>query len=225
MKLLIIIPAFNEASVIHQVLTDVKQNLPDADILVIDDGSSDNTYQLSQKISKVKVIRHVLNRGLGASIGTGLLYAKNHHYQIAVTIDADGQHDPQDILKVIQPIKNGTANIVVGSRLKSNHNNMPLDRKILNYLANLLTFILFGVHTTDSQSGFRAFDQTTIENINLKTERMEVSSEIFAEIKRLHLAYAEIPIKVIYSTYSRRKGQSNMNALAIIYRLMLRLFR
>jgi hypothetical protein len=102
---------------------------------------------------------------------------------------------------------------------------MPSDRRLLNSLANTLTFVLFGVTTTDSQSGFRAFNRKAIQAIALKTQRMEVSSEIFAEIKRLNLRFSEVPISVIYTDYSRQKGQQNSNKWSVGYKLMLRLFR
>lgn len=224
MKLLVIIPAFNEASVITSVIDSVRSTLPSANILVVDDGSQDGTYTQAQKHG-VMVVRHILNRGLGGAIATGLSFAKLHDYAIAITLDADGQHDPQDALPMIELIQKHHFDIVIGSRLTKGAQNMPPDRRILNRLANALTFFLFGVNTTDSQSGFRAFSRRAIESISLKTERMEVSSEVFAEIKRLKLRFTEVPIKVIYTQYSRSKGQQNSNKWSVGYKLMLRLFR
>lgn len=224
MKSLVIIPAFNEAEVIASVIATVKKTLSDSDILVIDDGSSDKTAEISRDMKAI-VIRHIVNLGLGGAISTGLAYAKTHLYDVAITLDADGQHDPSDALEMIRMIKNDQCDIVIGSRMIGNIDQMPHDRQILNYLANLLTFILFGARTTDSQSGFRAFNRKAITGITIKTQRMEVSSEIFAEIKRLQLRLLEIPIKVIYTPYSRAKGQQNSNKWSVGYKLMLRLFR
>lgn len=171
------------------------------------------------------VVRHILNRGLGGAITTGLSFAKLHGYDIAITLDADGQHVPKDALPMIDLLTSGKFDIVIGSRLSKGTSNMPSDRRLLNWLANAATFVFFGVKTTDSQSGFRAFNRKAIESIRLKTERMEVSSEIFAEIRRLNLRHAEVPITVIYTDYSRSKGQQNSNTWSVGYKLMLRLFR
>jgi glycosyltransferase involved in cell wall biosynthesis len=224
MKQLVIIPAFNEASVIGSVITSVQISLPTADILIVDDGSSDATSEQAKK-HDVTVVRHIVNRGLGGAIGTGLAYAKRHAYDIAITLDADGQHDPKDAQAMIALLQKDKFDLVIGSRLVKGMLEMPSDRRLLNWLANALTFLLFGVKTTDSQSGFRAFNRKAIQTISLKTERMEVSSEIFAEINRLQLRFAEVPISVIYTDYSRAKGQQNSNKWSVGYKLMLRLFR
>lgn len=224
MKPLIIIPAFNEAKVIGSVIDLTRKTVSDADILVVDDGSGDSTGEVAKK-KKAKVVRHILNRGLGGAIGTGLAYAKQHGYGMAVTMDADGQHDPLDAKKVFYLLKSGKADVVIGSRLISTKGSMPADRILINRLANFFTYLMFGVLSTDSQSGFRGFNRRAIESINIRTDRMEVSTEIFSEIKRLKLKFAEVPIKVIYSDYSRAKGQRNSNAISILYKLMIRLFR
>jgi len=224
MKLIVAIPAFNEAQIIGSVIDSVRQLLPEALVVVIDDGSSDNT-QIEAQNHGVTVIRHRMNRGLGGAIGTALLWAKKQQADALVTIDADGQHDPRDIVAAIKPIVADQADVVIGSRMTSVKYAMPIDRRIINRVANLVTLAMFGVATTDSQSGFRVFGKKAIEGIQIKTNRMEVSSEIFAEIARLHLRSTEVPIKVIYTEYSRRKGQSNSNAVAVLFRLFLRLFR
>jgi hypothetical protein len=121
-------------------------------------------------------------------------------------------------------LENANVDVVIGSRM-NRQNKMPTDRKILDHLANIFTFILYGTYTLDSQSGFRGFSRRAIEQIIIKTERMEVSSEIFGEISRLKLKWLEFPIKVRYTRYSRTKGQQNNNALPVIIRLILRLFR
>ncbi len=226
LKASIIIPAFNEAPVIGQVIQAIKQATAALrpEIVVVDDGSRDATAEVAQQAG-AKVLTHRLNRGLGASLGTGLAYAKLTGADLVVTLDADGQHDPADINRVIRPLLNYRADVVIGTRLKSITGRMPLDRLALNWFSNLITWLLFGVWTTDSQSGFRAFSKKAIKFLNLKTQRMEVSSEIFAEIRRHNLKFTEVPIKVIYTDYSRRKGQSNLNAPRVLFKLLLRLAR
>ena len=208
MKLLILImPAYNEAPVIEKVIKNVKKTIKSfpvkTKIVVVNDGSSDNTASLAKK-QKVTVLTHKINRGLGASLGTGLAYAKSIKSDYAITFDSDGQHDPRNILSVLTPL---------------------LTRRINNQAFNWLTFLLFGTSTTDSLSGFRGFSQKAIQKLKLKTERMEVSNEFFNEIKRNNLKFAEVPIKVIYTDYSIQKGVKPGNIFAIIFRLILRLFR
>lgn len=228
MKLLIILPALNEAKVIARVLAQIKlvaAKLPvSTEICVINDGSGDQTAAISKKAG-VTVLTHVINRGLGASLSTGLEYAKKVKADFAITMDSDGQHDPDDLVTVLTPLLNKQADVVIGSRLLQPAGKMPWLRKINNQAFNLLTRLLFGVVTTDSLSGFRGFSKPAIQSIELKTERMEVSNEFFTEIKRHHLKFAEVPIRVIYTDYSLTKGVKPGNVFAILFRLLLRLVR
>lgn len=228
MKLLIILPALNEAKVLSSVLSKVKiaaaKLLVQAEICVVDDGSWDQTALIAKK-AQVTVLTHVINRGLGASLSTGLEYAKQIQADFAITMDSDGQHDPDDINTVLKPLLNKQADVVIGSRLLQATGHMPLLRQLNNQAFNLLTRMLFGIVTTDSLSGFRGFNKKAIQLIELKTERMEVSNEFFTEIKHHHLKYSEVPIKVIYTQYSLAKGVKPGNVFAIIFRLLLRLVR
>ncbi|NMB57390.1 glycosyltransferase family 2 protein [Candidatus Beckwithbacteria bacterium] len=229
MKLCIILPAYNEAQVIGKVLIDlqdfIRTKLKDLDIsiLVIDDGSSDDTLEIAQK-AKVIVLHHIINRGLGGALATGLEFAKKNNFDLALTMDSDGQHSFTDIPKAIKPVLANQADVVIGSRM-SKYRDMPFDRVVINFLSSLITLLLFGIWTTDSQSGFRVFNKKALTLLNLKTQRMEVSTEIFAEIKKNHLQFCEVPIKVIYTEYSRQKGQRNLNSINILIKLFLRLFR
>jgi glycosyltransferase involved in cell wall biosynthesis len=227
MKLTLIVPAYNEAPVIGVVLRQLKvelRKLGKFQIVVVDDGSTDGTGAVAGK-EGVKVITHPLNRGLGGALGTGFAYAKLKGSDILVTFDADGQHDPSDIVRMIAPLVGKRADVVIGSRTLRGWRQLPLDRRIILLGGNLLTRLLFGVKTSDSQSGFRAFSRKAISKLSLKTQGMEVSSEFFSEIKAKRLKFVEVPVKVIYSDYSRRKGQSNLNAMSILIRLILRLGR
>lgn len=227
-KLVLILPAFNEAQVIGQVLKNIKKTakiLPvKTEIVVINDGSTDNTARIAQK-QKVKVLTHKINRGLGASLSTGLEYARLTDSDYAITMDSDGQHDSQDINNIFKALLSSKADVVIGSRMINPDNPMPFFRKTFNFLSNLITKILFGIYSTDSLSGFRGFSKKAINKIHLKTERMEASNELFSQIKKHQLKYFEVSIKVIYTDYSIKKGQKPSNAFAIIFRLLLRLFR
>jgi len=227
--LFVILPAFNEEKVIGQVLTHLKDFLKglknlNSRIVVVDDASTDKTGRIVRK-EGVIVLSHLINRGLGGALRTGLEYARIKGADIAVTMDGDGQHDPSDIKKLIQPILKGKAKVVIGSRLLKGVKQIPWDRRLILWLSNWVTYLFFGVYTTDSQSGFRAFSRRAIEKIKLRTQRMEVSSEFFGQIRKNNLKFTEVPIRVIYTPYSRQKGQSNLNALKILIKLILRLGR
>jgi len=224
-KLLVIIPAFNEDKVIGKTITAVMAAVPEGtSVLVVDDGSNDSTGELAKKAGAI-VLRHPINRGLGGALGTGLYWAKIKDFDWCVTFDADGQHDPRDLAKVLEPLYSNSADVAVGTRTKLGWREIPGDRKFILSLSNWLTWWLFGIKTSDSLSGFRAFNRRAIEKIQLRTDRMEVSNEFFSEIKRHKLRLAEVPIRVIYTDYSRAKGQKNSNALDVGVKLLLRLFR
>lgn len=217
MKVIAVIPAFNEEATIAEVLQKTK---PFVDgIVVVDDGSSDRTAQIARGQGAV-VVSHVINRGLGAAIGTGFEAAKRLRADVVVTLDADGQHDPHEIGKFVEAIEKG-ADVVIGSRMLV-RSGMPFHRKAANFIGNLVTFFLFGVWVTDSQSGFRAFTRYAIGKIEIKTNRMEVSSELIAEAKRHQLNLVEVPVKAIYTDYSLSKGQGFFVGLKTLLKLVVR---
>ncbi len=227
-SLCIILPAYNEAKAIGPVMQKLqnfvkKENDLVIEIVVIDDGSTDQTFQICQTFN-VTVLHHIINRGLGGALATGIEYAKMHNFDFALTMDSDGQHDINDLPKAIKLLINNDADVVIGSRMMG-QKGMPKDRLIINFTSNVFTYILFGFWTTDSQSGFRGFNRKALGFINVKTQGMEVSSELFTEIKKHNLKLLEVPISVIYTEYSRNKGQSNLNSLNVVVKLLLRKFR
>jgi glycosyltransferase involved in cell wall biosynthesis len=207
-KIYIIIPAFNEELVIQDVISEIKyagyQN-----IIVIDDGSADNTYGKSAEIEGVIALKHFLNRGKGAAVKTGIEATKKLGVDIAITLDGDGQHNPRDISKMLQLINKAGKDVVLGTRLK-NPQGMPLYKIIANYIGNFFTWIIYGLWVTDSQSGFRAYSKNAINLIETRTDRYEYDSEVIREISRHKLSYAEVPIEVRYTEYSMNK-QHKMN--------------
>jgi glycosyltransferase involved in cell wall biosynthesis len=229
-KVVIVIPAYNEETVVGSTVKGVREQLCapplvnfDSEVVVIDDGSTDKTFQRAQQAGAI-VLRHLYNLGLGAALGTGLNAALRRDATIIVTFDADGQHNSRDLPRIVFPILDNTADVVIGSRLLDS-GEMPLDRRVINWGANLITWLLFGVWTTDSQCGLRGFSRQAAEQIQIKTNRMEVSSEIISEVGRLRLRLAEVPIEAIYTEYSRGKGQSNANGWAVLTKLILRKVR
>ncbi len=191
-----------------------------SEVIVVDDGSSDETNQIARKAGAI-VYRHLLNRGLGATLGTGIAAALIRGADCIVTLDADGQHDATEIVKLVGPIRRGLADVVLGSRLLRAR-GMPASRELANHLGNVITLLFFGLFVTDSQSGFRAFSREGAAKLEIRSNRMEVSSEIIAEIRRKGLRLAEVPIRAIYTDYSLSKGQGFWVGLKTAYRLLLR---
>ena len=206
-KIYIIIPAFNEESVIVGVLKEVR-NAGYNNIIVIDDGSHDATYNKAGSMDNVISLKHFINRGKGAAIKTGIEAAKIFDADIVVTLDGDGQHNPKDIAKMIELIENGN-DVVLGTRFK-NSKGMPKHKILANYIGNFFTWTIYGLWVTDSQSGFRAYSKYALNLIDTKTDRYEYDSEIIREIHRNNLKYAEIPIEVRYTEYSMNK-KNKMN--------------
>ena len=221
MKVFIVIPAYNEAAKIGKVIRDLKK-YNYCNIVVVDDGSKDNTSEVAKK-NGAFVIKQIMNLGAGGATITGFDYAIREGADIIVTIDADGQHDVKDIKKVMQPILDKKAELVIGSRLM-NPKGMPFIRRFGNTCLNILTFLLFGVWTTDSQSGFKAMTKEAYKKMHLKSNGFEICSEIIKEIGRTRIKFTEVPIKVIYTDYSMSKGQSIMNGIKTFINLAKRKF-
>ena len=222
-KALIIIPAYNEGKVLGPVIKNIKAELKSAkgikfDLVVVNDGSSDNTKAVAEK--NTTTISHLVNMGSGAATRTGLEYAKRNNYDFALTIDADGQHLPKDLVNVIKKLTEEEFDLVIGSRL-IDPKGMPAHRVLGNKLLNAFTRILLGVRVTDSQSGLKGFSRKAIEKINIRTNGFEFCSEIVWRAKQQNLNIIEVPISAVYTDYSRQKGQSNVNALRIIKTLII----
>jgi glycosyltransferase involved in cell wall biosynthesis len=217
-RVVVVVPAYNEERTIPGVIRGLKQR-GFTRLIVVDDGSSDRTSELAS-YEDVIVLRHILNRGLGGALGTGLKAALHFEPEVIVTFDADGQHDPDDIPKLLVPIERGEAEVVIGSRMLDPQ-GMPYRRRLANWLANVVTHLLFGGWTTDSQSGLRAFSLQAAARMQIMTNGMEVSSEIIAETVRNRLRRKEVPVKAIYTDYSLSKGQSFKVGLQTLMKLIL----
>lgn len=219
MKTIAVIPAFNEETTIAGVLEGARSFVDE--IIVVNDGSSDRTEEIA-RAAGVEVVTHVINRGLGAAIGTGFAAAKLRDADLVITLDADGQHDVAEIPLFIDAARSG-ADVIIGSRMLTRM-GMPFIRQIAQVIGNLVTFLLFGAWVTDSQSGFRAFTRHALSKIEIRTNRMEVSSELIAEAKRHNLLLKEVPIRAIYTEYSLSKGQNFVVGIKTLIKLVLRKF-
>lgn len=222
-KLLVVVPAYNEGQSIKSVIKDlVKHGF--RNILVVDDGSGDKTGDIAFACKAV-VVRHIVNRGLGAALGTGFTYGLKNNYDFLVTFDADGQHKASDITKLQTHLLMNNFDVVIGSRIMARE-KMPKKRRVLNVLSNMLTFSISNVWVSDSLSGLRIFNRKAMEKISIKTDRMEVSNEIIREVGRNKLRIGEVPIKAIYTQYSvQNSKQGRFASLRIVIKLILSMFR
>ena len=195
-KIAIGLPAFNEEKNIASIITQLKKKYKL--IIVCDDGSSDLTAAISEEMGAV-VVKHKKNLGYGGAIRSLFLKAKELDCDILVTFDSDGQHKISDIENVIKPIQNKEANIVIGSRFLGNvEGNLPTYRKLgIKAITNLVNSNT-GNKITDSQSGFRGYDKTTLEKIIPSDFGMGVSTEILIKANKYNFKIIEVPITILY---------------------------
>ena len=224
MKIFVVVPAYNEEKTIAKVILELIDM--GFEIVVVDDGSKDNTYSIVNNIIKQKktgiLCKHLLNRGLGGALKTGIEAALIEDPDVIVTFDADGQHDPNDILNVSKPIMDGEADVVVGKR---DFDHMPKSKKFGNTVMNLITLIFYGLKVDDSQSGLRAFNRKAAEEIVINARDYGVSSEIVGEVKRQNLKFKEVPITTIYTDYSMTKGTNTSEGLKILVKLIINMLK
>lgn len=207
-----IIPAYNEAPRIEKAILDATPHVNH--IIVIDDCSTDDTSIIAKNAGAV-VLRHIINRGQGASLQTGMDYAlKALHADVIVHFDADGQMRGDEIPSMIAPIISGDADVVLGSRfLGAPAKNMPIIRKTLIRLGTLFTMLLSGIRVTDTHNGFRAFSKHAALKMHISLDRMAHASEIIDLVKAKRLKFVERPVTITYSAETLHKGQSTIKAL------------
>ncbi|HMU12152.1 MAG TPA: glycosyltransferase family 2 protein [Candidatus Nanoperiomorbaceae bacterium] len=221
-RVCVIVPAYNEAPVIADVIRQANKAFAKAkdfsiDIVVIDDGSKDTTAIEAAK-GGATVVNHILNSGAGGATLTGLAYARQNGYDIAATMDADGQHAPKDVLAGIAQLNRDNADLLIGSRL-INSEGMSKTKIIGNKGLGIITYILFGINSTDSQSGLRIYSRRAIEMLDWRTTGYEFCSEMLWRAKQIGLTIDEFPIQAIYTDYSKGKGQNNWNGINIVKHL------
>ena len=216
----VIVPIFNEEQVVRKIVQSLIAEKFTA--VIIDDGSSDNSIQSISDLP-VKILKHSTNFGQGAALQTGFEFAKkNPNLEIFVTFDADGQHQIKDIENIISPIKENKADIVFGTRFQDDKTKMPLLKRIILKLAIRYTNLSTGVPLTDAHNGFRAMNITALNEMKLNLNGMAHASEIVAIAYKSNLRITEIPVEILYTKYSKAKGQSILNSINILSDLFLR---
>ena len=196
MKITIGIPAYNEEKNIASIITKLKKITNS--IIVCDDGSSDMTSEISKNLGAV-VISHKKNMGYGAAINSIFQKSKEMNVDLLVTFDADGQHRVEDIEKVVEPIKNNAADLVIGSRFLDKKSNVPNYRKIGIKVITKITNASIKKKLTDSQSGFRAYNKQVLSQISPSDIGMGISTEILIKSSSKGLRIMEVPVTILYS--------------------------
>jgi len=195
LRVFCVIPAFNEEKYIYDVAKMAKEFVDV--VVVVDDGSTDKTFSRAIDSGAV-VLRHEENMGKGAALRTGFKYALEHGADVVVTLDGDMQHDPLEIPKFLEKIREEGADIVVGSRFLEKVKGMPIQRRLSNFITTKILNKVFKVPVTDSQSGFRAFKRKVLEEVTFKDNRYGAETEILIEAKRKGFNIVEVPISVKY---------------------------
>ncbi len=211
----VIVPAYNEAMNIEQVIVALYTEEPNWDILVINDGSVDGTGEIAEKTGCAKVINLPSNLGIGGCVQTGFKYANRHDYDVAVQFDGDGQHNPYEIQKIIKPIIYEDADVVIGSRFLDAHNGFksnPLRRLGIN-IFSLVNAILINQEITDNTSGFRAYNKKAIKFLSRNYPIDYPEPEAIVLLSKNGFRLKEVPVKM----NDRRGGRSSIRGLRPIY--------
>lgn len=210
----IIIPVYNEEKVIAQTIKSVQQKFKH--VVCVNDGSSDDS---SAEISKTKayLIEHPINMGQGAALQTGIEFARMLPVDYFVTFDADGQHNVKDVLCMLDEIKKGKYDIILGSRFLGRA--VGTSRLKLNMLRLAVKFsnLTTGLKLTDTHNGLRLFNRHVAETMQITLPDMAHASEILGAITENKYRYKEMPVTISYTEYSKSKGQSLVNAVNIVF--------
>jgi len=217
----IVIPAYNEESKIGSVIADLKTS-GYHNILIVNDGSKDNTAKIANEAG-AEVLSHIINRGQGSSLRTGIEYLReNYKPDVIITFDADGQHQVSDIPNLIEPILSKKADIALGTRFGEKKSNVSIIKKIVLKIAVIFTNIISNIHLTDTHNGLRALGENAIWKIEISHRGMEHASDIIDEITKKKLTYIEVPVKIVYSEYSKMKGQKTSGFIKMGLKLLIK---
>lgn len=215
----IVIPAYNEGSSIRKVVDGIPKEF---NVVVVDDGSSDDTYSQISK-TRAKPVRHPINLGQGAALQTGIeVAAADSNNEYFVTFDADGQHQIKDVISMLKHIRaDKNLDIVLGSRFLGKAENISFLKKYMLKLAIKFSNLSSGVKLTDAHNGLRVFNRKVAEGLNIQMADFAHASEIVERIAERKWAYKELPVTIVYTDYSRSKGQSVINSINIAFDILL----
>lgn len=216
----LVVALYNEAAVIEDVVRSARESFPN--IVCVDDGSTDGSATRALAGGAV-VVRHPINLGQGAALQTGLQFAMSQPgAEYFVTFDADGQHRVDDAIRMVERLRSEPLDIIIGSRFLDTRTEMAWLKRVVLRTAVFFERLSTGVKLTDAHNGLRALNRTAASRITITQNRMAHASEIIAQVGRTGLRYDEQPVQIVYTDYSRAKGQSLWNSVNILSELFIK---
>ncbi len=201
----ILIPVYNEAATVDAVLRDVRRHAPDAELVVVDDGSNDGTQSLLARLASelgFQLVRHARNQGKGAAIRSALAAARG---EVALIQDADLEYDPGDYAQLLAPLRKGRSQVVYGSRFLGPHRASYFWHRLGNWVITTLVNLLFNASLTDVETGFKAFRRELVQGIPLRARSFEFEVEVTCKLLRRGHAIFEVPISYYGRSYAEGK--------------------
>ena len=216
----LIVPVFNEGQVIGEVVRNARKTFPN--IVCVDDGSRDNSAA-EIRSAGAHLVRHPVNLGQGAAIQTGVEYARSQPgARYFVTFDADGQHQVEDVVAMLERLRAEDVDIVVGTRFHGDTSHIPWIKRLILKTVVMLSPRTRRLGLTDAHNGLRVFNRTVAEQLNITLNGMSHASEIVQLIDHRNWRVAEEPVTILYTDYSMAKGQSVINGVNIVFETMLK---
>ncbi len=216
----VVVPLFNEAEVITGVVKELTSAF--SHVVCIDDGSSDNSADLAEKAG-ARVLRHPLNLGQGAALQTGFDYVTSQHGSShIVTFDADGQHRVKDALEMVELAQRKRISVIYGSRFLDKRTQPGIKKRVVLKVAALMTRAFTGLRLTDAHNGLRVLSMEAVGKVRLEQNGMSHASEIVHQLAKSKLSWKEYPVEVLYTEYSKQKGQSLFNSVNILIDLLVK---
>jgi glycosyltransferase involved in cell wall biosynthesis len=196
-KIAVLIPAFNAFETIGGVISGVMEHVPVDQIIIVDDGSSDGTAHIAEKLG-VRVVKHTENRGKGAALQTGFDYFLGSPFDAVITMDADLQHPPRSIPDFFKLYGTGTFDVIIGSRLH-HKKGMPFHRVLSNTITTFLVSARTSLNIPDSQSGYRLIDRAVLEAVRLHSNGFEAETEFIIKAAKCGFRFGSVPIETVYA--------------------------
>ena len=205
----LVIPLYNEATVVREVISQARETFPY--IVVVDDGSKDDSARQAAAAGAI-VVRHPVNLGQGAALQTGFSYIlEKTNANYVVTFDADGQHSTTDAAAMVAAAREEELAVILGSRFLQGPSPVGRLKRLVLRTAAAVSSRTSGMHLTDAHNGLRVIRRDVLVQLNIKQNRMAHASEIIREIGATGMPWREFPVHIVYTDYSRAKGQSLWN--------------
>lgn len=216
----LVIPLFNEGSVVGDVVREARRTFPH--VVCVDDGSRDDSAAQAA-LAGAHVVQHPVNLGQGAALQTGFEYAlRQPSMRWVATFDADGQHQTSDVVLMLEKARREGLDVVFGSRFLDERTKPGALKKIVLRLAIAYTNLTTHTRLTDAHNGLRLLSRDVVARLDITQNRMAHASELVAQIGDLRVRYGETPVHILYTDYSKAKGQSLWNSVNILAELIFR---